>query len=56
MWQGNLRDRFVFALLAETGMRLGEALGLRIGEFVIGRGGTAYVEIVPRAITRTGRG
>jgi integrase len=25
-WQGNLRDRFLFALLAETGMRLGEAL------------------------------
>ncbi|MFV8315036.1 transposase [Mycobacterium paragordonae] len=48
-WQGNLRDRFVFALLAETGMRLGEALGLRIGEFVLGRGGTAYVEIVPRS-------
>jgi integrase len=47
-WRGNLRDRFVFALLAETGMRLGEALGLRIGEFVLGRGGTAYVQIVPR--------
>jgi integrase len=39
----------VFALLAETGMRLGEALGLRIGEFVLGRGATAYVEIVPRS-------
>lgn len=48
-WRGNLRDRFVFALLAETGMRLGEALGLRIGEFVLGRGETAYVQIVPRA-------
>jgi len=48
-WRGNLRDRFVFALLAETGMRLGEALGLRIGEFVLGRGETAYVRIVPRA-------
>lgn len=47
-WRGNLRDRFLFALLAETGMRLGEALGMRIGEFVLGRGGTAYVEIVPR--------
>jgi integrase len=47
-WRGNLRDRFMFALLAETGIRLGEALGLRIGEFVLGRGGTAYVEIVPR--------
>lgn len=48
-WRGNLRDRFLFGLLAETGMRLGEALGLRIGEFVLGRGGTAHVEIVPRA-------
>lgn len=48
-WRGNLRDRFLFALLAETGMRLGEVLGLRIGEFVLGRGGTAYVEIVPRS-------
>lgn len=47
-WSGNLRDRFLFALLAETGMRLGEALGLRIGDFVMGRGGTAFVEIVPR--------
>lgn len=47
-WRGNLRDRFLFALLAETGMRLGEALGLRIGEFVLGRGGSACVEIVPR--------
>jgi integrase len=47
-WGGNLRDRLLFALLAETGMRLGEALGLRIGDFVMGRGGTPYVEIVPR--------
>ena len=47
-WRGNLRDRFLFALLAETGMRIGEVLGLRIGEFVLGRGDTAYVEIVPR--------
>jgi integrase len=47
-WTGNLRDRLLFALLAETGMRLGEALGLRISDFVMGRGGTPYVEIVPR--------
>ncbi|MEV0974968.1 tyrosine-type recombinase/integrase [Microtetraspora glauca] len=47
-WAGNLRDRLLFALLAETGMRLGEALGLRISDFVMGRGGTPYVEIVPR--------
>lgn len=47
-WVGNLRDRLLFALLAETGCRLGEVLGLRISDFVMGRGGTPYVEIVPR--------
>ncbi|MFE4925097.1 tyrosine-type recombinase/integrase [Streptomyces sp. NPDC056661] len=47
-WTGNLRDRLLFALLAESGMRLGEALGLRIGDFVMGRGSTSYIEIVPR--------
>jgi hypothetical protein len=47
-WVGNLRDRLLFAMLAETGMRLGELLGMRISDFVMGRGGTPYVEIVPR--------
>lgn len=47
-WVGNLRDRLLFALLAESGMRIGEALGLRISDFVMGRGGTPYLEIVPR--------
>jgi integrase len=47
-WAGNLRDRMLFSLLAESGMRLGEALGLRISDFVMGRGGTARIEIVPR--------
>ena len=47
-WTGNLRDRLLFALMAETGMRLGELLGMRINDFVMGRGGTAYVEVVPR--------
>ncbi|MEU0572557.1 hypothetical protein ABZ297_45130 [Nonomuraea sp. NPDC005983] len=47
-WVGNLRDRLLFALLAETGMRLGESLGMRIGDLVMGRGGTPYVEVVPR--------
>ena len=47
-WVGNLRDRLLFALLAESGMRIGEALGMRISDFVMGRGGTPYVEIVPR--------
>lgn len=30
----HLRDRFLFALLAETGMRIGQALGLRHCDFV----------------------
>jgi integrase len=47
-WAGNLRDRMLFSLLAESGMRLGEALGLRISDFFMGRGGTAHIEIVPR--------
>jgi integrase len=47
-WVGNLRDRLIFALLAESGMRIGELLGLRISDFVMGRGSTPYVEIVPR--------
>ena len=47
-WVGNLRDRLLFATLAETGMRLGELLGMRIRDFVMGRGDTAYVEVVPR--------
>lgn len=47
-WVGNLRDRLLFAMLAETGMRLGELLGMRISDFVMGCGGTPYVEVVPR--------
>lgn len=47
-WSGNLRDRLIFAVLAESGMRLGELLGLRISDFVMGRGGTPFIEIVPR--------
>jgi integrase len=53
-WVGNLRDRLLFALLAESGMRIGEALGLRINDFVMGRGGTPYIEIVPRADNANG--
>lgn len=30
-------------------MRLGEVLGMAISDFVMGRGGTAYIEVVPRA-------
>jgi integrase len=47
-WAGDLRSRFLFALLAESGLRLGEALGLRVGDWVMGRGGTPYVEVVAR--------
>jgi integrase len=48
-WKGNLRDRLIFALLAETGMRLGEVLGMTVSDFVMGLGGTACIEVVPRA-------
>ena len=48
-WKGNLRDRLIFSVLAETGMRLGEVLGMTIGDFVMGLGGTAYIEVTPRA-------
>jgi integrase/recombinase XerD len=40
-----LRDRFLFALLAETGMRIGQALGLRHADVVSRR---REVTIVPR--------
>lgn len=42
---GRLRDRFLFALLAESGMRIGQALGLRHADFVSRR---REVTIVPR--------
>jgi len=41
----HLRDRFFFCLLAETGMRSGQALGLRHSDFVSHR---CEVRIVPR--------
>lgn len=40
-----LRDRLLFALLAETGMRIGQALGLRHADFISRR---RQVSIVPR--------
>ena len=46
-----LRDRFLFALLAETGMRVGQALGLRHEDFVSRR---REVRIVPRADNANG--
>ena len=46
-----LRDRFLFALLAETGMRVGQALGLRHEDFVSRR---REVRIVARADNANG--
>jgi Phage integrase family len=46
-----LRDRFLFALLAETGMRIGQALGLRHADFVSRR---RQVTIVPRGDNANG--
>ncbi len=42
----HLRDRFLLSLLAETGMRAGQALGLRHADFVSRK---REVHIVPRA-------
>ncbi|MGH9138648.1 MAG: tyrosine-type recombinase/integrase, partial [Acidimicrobiales bacterium] len=45
------RDRFLLALLAETGMRIGQALGLRHADFV---SRDSQVRIVPRADNANG--
>ncbi|HSA40250.1 MAG TPA: tyrosine-type recombinase/integrase, partial [Mycobacterium sp.] len=50
-WSGGpagVRNRLLFAVLAETGMRLGEALSLRHHDFHIGAGATPFIEIVDR--------
>ncbi|AYE99581.1 transposase (plasmid) [Mycobacterium paragordonae] len=50
-WSGpdsGLRDRLLFAVLAETGMRLGEALSLRHQDFHIGAGGTPFIDVAAR--------
>lgn len=47
----HLRDRFLLVLLAETGMRAGQALGLRHADFVSHR---REVRIVPRADNANG--
>ena len=49
----HLRDRFLLSLLAETGMRVGQALGLRHSDFVSHR---REVDMVPRPTTPTGPG
>lgn len=50
-WSGSdagLRNRLLFATLAETGMRLGEALTLRHCDVHVGAGGTPWIDVVPR--------
>ena len=47
----HLRDRFLLVLLAETGMRIGQALGLRHGDFVSHR---KELRIVPRGDNANG--
>ncbi|MFC0359108.1 tyrosine-type recombinase/integrase [Kytococcus schroeteri] len=42
------RDKFLFALLPETALRLGEALSLRHCDFHVGAGDTPRVDVVPR--------
>ncbi len=47
-WTGRVRDRLLWVLLAETGLRLGEALGLQHRDWHTGRGDTPFIEVVPR--------
>ena len=47
-WSGPVRDRLLFAALAETGMRLGELLSTRHCDWHAGRGGTPFIEVIPR--------
>lgn len=50
-WSGStaaLRNRFLFATLAETGMRLGEALALRHSDIHLGKGATPAIDVTPR--------
>ena len=41
-----VRDRLLWALLAESGLRLGEALGLQHRDWHTGCGDTAFIEVV----------
>ena len=47
-WSGDVRYRLLWALLCETGLRLGEALSLQHRDWSSGRGDTASVHVVPR--------
>ena len=54
-WSGSLRDRLLFATLAETGMRLGEVLCLTHADWHPGSGGTPFIQVVPRDHPRGAR-
>lgn len=47
-WRGSVRNRLLWALLAATGLRLGEALGLQHRDWHTGRGDTPFIEVVWR--------
>ena len=47
-WHGDLRYRLLWSLLAETGMRIGEALSLQHRDWNTGRSSTATVSVVDR--------
>jgi len=47
-WRGSVRNRLLWVLLAETGLRLGEALGLQHRDWHTGLGDTPFVEVVLR--------
>jgi site-specific recombinase XerD len=55
-WDGSVRDRLLWALLAETGMRLGEALAVKHCDWHTGLGDTPFVEVVARQDHHTGCG
>ncbi len=47
-WTGDLRYRLLWSLLAETGMRLGEALALQHRDWDTGRSSTATIYVADR--------
>lgn len=47
-WRGSVRDRLLFAVLEETGIRLGELLSLQHGDWHAGAGESPFIEVVPR--------
>ena len=54
-WAGRVRDRLLWELLAETGLRLGEALSLQHRDWHTGRGDTPFIEVVPRDLPHGAR-